>query len=211
MLADAVLTGAAVITNDPALPRAEAVAIAGGRIAAVGTREEMDALVGPSTRVIDPGGGAVLPGFQDAHNHACFAGRYLLTLDLHDLHTREEYLDAVAAYAAANPDAEWIFGGGWALPAFPGGRPRRDVRSPMRSPAKSEGAYTSTLITGSRIVGLARVIVMHRYHDRGSGLLDHPQQILEAQIGHRIDGGHHDVNPLENLFLFRTQQMPDIA
>jgi predicted amidohydrolase YtcJ len=126
VLADAVLTGAAVITNDPALPRAEAVAIAGGRIAAVGTREEMDALVGPSTRVIDPGGGAVLPGFQDAHNHACFAGRYLLTLDLHDLHTREEYLDAVAAYAAANPDAEWIFGGGWALPAFPGGQPRRE-------------------------------------------------------------------------------------
>ena len=126
MLADAVLTGAAVITNDPALPRAQAIAIAGGRIAAVGSLDDMRELVGPSTREIDLGGGAILPGFQDAHNHACFAGRYLLTLDLHDLHTRGEYLEAVAAYAAAHPDAEWIVGGGWALPAFPGGQPRRE-------------------------------------------------------------------------------------
>jgi hypothetical protein len=126
VLADAVLTGATVVTNDPALPRAEAVAIAGGRFAAVGTREDVNALVGPATRTVDLGGGALLPGFQDAHNHACFAGRYMLTLDLHDLHTREEYLEAIAAYAAANPDAEWIFGGGWALPAFPGGQPRRE-------------------------------------------------------------------------------------
>jgi len=126
VLADAVLTGAAVITNDPALPRAQAIAIAGGRIAAVGSLDDMRELVGPSTREIDLGGGAILPGFQDAHNHACFAGRYLLTLDLHDLHTRGEYLEAVAAYAAAHPDAEWIVGGGWALPAFPGGQPRRE-------------------------------------------------------------------------------------
>ncbi len=126
MLADAVLTGAVVITNDPALPRAEAVALAGGRIVAVGSHRDVDALAEPSTRVVDLGGGAVLPGFQDAHNHACFAGRYMLTLDLHDLHAREEYLDAVAAYAAAHPEAEWIFGGGWALRAFPGGQPCRE-------------------------------------------------------------------------------------
>lgn len=48
-------------------------------------------------------GGAILPGFQDAHNHVCFAGRYRLTRDLHELPTREGYLDAVARYARANP------------------------------------------------------------------------------------------------------------
>jgi predicted amidohydrolase YtcJ len=126
VIADTVLTGASVMTIEPAMPRAEAVAIAGRRIAAVGTRDDVRELVGPSTRTIDLDGGAILPGFQDAHNHACFAGRYMLTLDLHDLHTREEYLEAVAAYAGAHPEAEWIFGGGWALTAFPGGQPRRE-------------------------------------------------------------------------------------
>ena len=126
VLADLLLTRADVLTLDPALPRAETVAIAGGRIVGVGSLAEARELTGPATRTIDLGGGAILPGFQDAHNNACFAGRYMLTLDLHDLHTRGEYLDAVAAYAVAHPEAEWIFGGGWALPAFPGGQPRRE-------------------------------------------------------------------------------------
>lgn len=123
---DTVITGAAVVTMDPARPRTEAVGLGGGRILAVGTRDEIEALRGPRTVEIALDGGAVLPGFQDAHNHACFAGRYRLTCDLHDLHLREEYLDAVARYARANPHAEWIFGGGWEMPAFPGGLPRRE-------------------------------------------------------------------------------------
>ncbi|MEX2274042.1 MAG: amidohydrolase [Actinomycetota bacterium] len=123
---DTLITGAAVVTMDPLRPRAEAVGLCGGRILAVGTRDEIEALRGPRTVGIALDGGAVLPGFQDAHNHACFAGRYRLTCDLHDLHAREEYLDAVATYAAANPDAEWIYGGGWGMPAFPGGLPRAE-------------------------------------------------------------------------------------
>jgi predicted amidohydrolase YtcJ len=125
-VADMVLVGAPVITVDPGRPRAEAIAVTDGRIMAVGTREQVEALRGQGTRTIELDGGAVVPGFQDAHNHACFAGRYMLTCDLHDLHTREEYLAAIAAYAAAHPDDEWITGGGWGMPAFPGGVPRRE-------------------------------------------------------------------------------------
>ena len=123
---ETLITGAAVITMDPLRPRAEAVGLGGGRILAVGTRDEIEALRGPRTAEIALDGGAVLPAFQDAHNHACFAGRYRLTCDLHDLHGLEEYLDAVAAYATANPDVEWIYGGGWGMPAFPGGLPRAE-------------------------------------------------------------------------------------
>jgi predicted amidohydrolase YtcJ len=123
---DTVITGAAVITMDSTRPRAEAVGLGGGRILAVGTRDEIEALRRPRTAEIALDGGAVLPGFQDAHNHACFAGRYRLTCDLHELHTQEGYLDAVARYARANPHAEWIFGGGWGMAAFPGGLPRRE-------------------------------------------------------------------------------------
>jgi predicted amidohydrolase YtcJ len=124
--ADIVVTGATILTVDPARPGANAVAIYEGRIAAVGNIADVDELRGPATRVIALDGGVLLPGFQDAHNHACFAGRYRLTCDLHALHTREQYLQAVAEYASAHSDTEWITGGGWGMPAFPGGTPRRE-------------------------------------------------------------------------------------
>lgn len=126
MHADVVIAGATIMTVDSARARAEAVAIRDGRVVAVGTRPEVDELRGRRTREIALDGGAVLPGFQDAHNHACFAGLYRLTCDLHDLYTREEYLHTVAAYAAAHKGAEWITGGGWSMTAFPRGTPRRE-------------------------------------------------------------------------------------
>ena len=58
--------------------------------------------------------------------HAPPAGLEQLAIDLHDLPGRQAYLDTVAAYVAANPDAEWITGGGWAMEYFPNGAPRRE-------------------------------------------------------------------------------------
>jgi predicted amidohydrolase YtcJ len=124
--ADLFVRGAVVHTLDVARPRAEAVAIAGDRIIGVGDEANLRHLLGPGTELIDVRGGTVLPGFQDAHNHASFAGRYRLHCDLHDLSTRQEYLEAVSAYAETHPDDPWIFGGGWQLPAFPGGTPRKE-------------------------------------------------------------------------------------
>ena len=63
------------------------------------------------------------PGFTDAHVHPIQGGLERLRCDLSELDTREEYLAAVRAYADAHPDREWILGGGWAMPAFPGGTP----------------------------------------------------------------------------------------
>lgn len=105
---------------------ADAVAVRGGRIVALGAAADLAALVGPGTRVVSAGGGLVLPGFQDAHVHAPFAGRNRLRLWLNELSGRQAYLDAVAEYARAHPDEPWIVGGGWAMEYFPGGTPRRE-------------------------------------------------------------------------------------
>jgi predicted amidohydrolase YtcJ len=63
------LVNAKVFTADPALPYAQAIAVEGGRILAVGSNEQVRALGGPSTRVIDAGGRLVTPGLIEAHVH----------------------------------------------------------------------------------------------------------------------------------------------
>ena len=73
--------------------------------------------------VVDLAGGLVSPGFTDAHVHPIQGGLERLRCDLSELSTREEYLAEIRAYADRHPDREWVLGGGWAMPAFPGGTP----------------------------------------------------------------------------------------
>ncbi|MFF5363026.1 amidohydrolase [Streptomyces scabiei] len=120
--ADLVLTGGPVHTVDPARSRATAVAVRGGRIIAVG-HDEVHALVGPGTEVVDLAGRLLLPGFQDAHVHPQGAGLELGACHLADTSDPAEYLRRIRAYADARPDAAWITGGGWSLESFPGGTP----------------------------------------------------------------------------------------
>jgi predicted amidohydrolase YtcJ len=63
------------------------------------------------------------PGFTDAHVHPIQGGLERLRCDLSEGSTREEYLATIKVYADAHPEAAWILGGGWAMPAFPGGTP----------------------------------------------------------------------------------------
>jgi predicted amidohydrolase YtcJ len=123
--ADLVVTGARVRTP-AAGPPADAVAVRDDRVVRVGTGDDVRDLVGPATRVVEARRGLVLPGFQDSHVHAPFAGRNRLRVWLNDLAGKQAYLDAVASYAAANPDEPWILGGGWAMEYFPGGLPRKE-------------------------------------------------------------------------------------
>jgi predicted amidohydrolase YtcJ len=123
--ADLVITGADVYTVDAARSWSDAVAVRGDRIVAVGAAAVSE-LIGPRTRVIQADGGMVLPGFQDAHVHAPFAGRNRLNVDLEGLVGRQAYLERIAAFAAAHPELPWIVGGGWAMEYFPGGTPRKE-------------------------------------------------------------------------------------
>jgi predicted amidohydrolase YtcJ len=123
--ADLAITGATVRTMDPATPLSDAVAVGAGRILAVGA-EEVRRVAGPGTEVLHLPGRLVIPGFQDAHVHPMWGGLERMRCDLSDLDTREEYREGVARYAAEHPEAGWILGGGWSMPAFPGGTPRRE-------------------------------------------------------------------------------------
>ncbi|MWV57563.1 amidohydrolase [Rathayibacter sp. VKM Ac-2754] len=107
------ITGGHVLT--PAGVVEEPVLLVDGLIAAIGG----EAPEGVET--LDAAGGLVLPGFQDSHVHPHHAGLDILSCDLTPYTTREEYRGAIAAYSAANPDLEWIVGGGWSMDSFPGG------------------------------------------------------------------------------------------
>jgi len=111
--ADLIITNAKVWTVDSELPNAQAVAVLGGRIVAVGSNAEIDAWRGPSTHVIDAGGKLLLPGFNDAHVHFVSGGRQLDAVDLNDATSPEEFVRRIAEQAKKTPKNEWITGGDW--------------------------------------------------------------------------------------------------
>ncbi len=103
MQAEMIITGARVLTMDPGKPRAEAVALAGGRILAVGSAAEVAALAGPQTRVIRAGGRTLLPGFVESHLHLVLGGNELGQLQLGGVTGFAALASAFRTYASANP------------------------------------------------------------------------------------------------------------
>jgi len=116
---DLILTNANVYTVDAGRSRAEAVAVRGGRIVAVGAAGEVEPLAGPRTQVLDLARRLVLPGFIDAHMHAADAVHTLLGVPLEGLGTVDACLDAVARFARAHPDQPWVHGFGWSADLTP--------------------------------------------------------------------------------------------
>ena len=111
--ADLIVTNARVWTVDPDRPEAEALAILGDRLVAVGSRAEVEAWRGPSTEVIDAGGRRVLPGFNDAHVHFVDGSAKLSRVDLKDARSPEEFTRRIAEAARALPKGQWVLGGNW--------------------------------------------------------------------------------------------------
>lgn len=125
--ADLIVTNARVLTMDEAAPRAEAVAVAGGRILAVGTAREIEAHRGPATEVIDAGGATLLPGFFENHCHVFQGGAELKHLQLTGVMGMEAVAQAVRAYAEGRPGTGLLVGQGADYAIF--GRPstRQDL------------------------------------------------------------------------------------
>ena len=117
---DLIIVNAAVHTMDDAQPKAEAVAVSGNRIAAVGSSADLRALAGPKTRIVDAGGKSVLPGFNDAHVHWLMGGYSITNVDLRDATSREEFTIRISEFAKKIPKGRWILGGDWDHEKFPG-------------------------------------------------------------------------------------------
>jgi predicted amidohydrolase YtcJ len=110
--ADIAIINAQVLTLDNETPRAEAIALSDGKIAAVGTRHDIEELIGEATRVIDAKGGTVLPGFSENHMHLFSGAAELDHLQLSGVKGLAALEDAVRSYAAARSEEDVLFGQG---------------------------------------------------------------------------------------------------
>ncbi|MEQ2006328.1 MAG: amidohydrolase [Limisphaerales bacterium] len=117
---DLLIVNATVRTMDTNSPSADALAVHGNRIAALGTTTELRALAGPQTKLIDAGGRLVLPGFNDAHVHFISGGAQLASVDLRDARTQVEFAARIREFAATLPKGRWITGGDWDHEHWPG-------------------------------------------------------------------------------------------
>ena len=158
--ADTVILHAKVYTVDAKNPWAEAVAIIGDKIVAVGREKDIEALRGPKTRVIEAGSRLVLPGFIDSHIHFMEGSQILPQVHLDETKNLAEIQRAVKKYAVAHPDAKWILGRGWNYSEFGDrGLPDRkelDAVVPDR-PAFMEGYDGHTYWANSRALELAGI------------------------------------------------------
>jgi predicted amidohydrolase YtcJ len=108
-----ILVNGRVWTENPAQPTAQAVALDGSRILAVGDSAAIRKLAGSGTRIIDLGGRLLLPGFNDAHVHFLTGGGSLITVHLGTANSQAEFRDRVAAFAKTLPKGAWLRNGLW--------------------------------------------------------------------------------------------------
>ncbi|HEX5179473.1 MAG TPA: amidohydrolase family protein, partial [Gemmatimonadaceae bacterium] len=119
------VVNARVWTGDAARPWADAIAVSGDTIAAVGSSAEIRKMAG-SARIIDAHGAMLVPGFIDAHVHFLDGGFALASVQLRDAKTPAEFVRRIKAYAATLPKGAWVLGGDWDHTLWGGELPRRD-------------------------------------------------------------------------------------
>jgi predicted amidohydrolase YtcJ len=125
--ADHVFTNAKAYTLNADAPWAEAVAVSGNEIIYVGDNDGALSLAGDNTMQHDLGGQLLLPGFIDAHMHPVSGGAYAKALSLDTFGNVDGWVQAIADYAAANPDAPLLFGYGWLATTFGPSGPTRQM------------------------------------------------------------------------------------
>ncbi len=125
-VAEAVYVNGSIWTGERERPRAEAIAVSGGKILSVGSNETIDRLVGDETRVVDLDGAFVVPGFIDNHTHFLGGGFSLASVQLRDAASPEEFSRRIGDFAAAQPAGRWIQNGEWDHENWGGELPRKE-------------------------------------------------------------------------------------
>ncbi len=111
--ADLVLIHGKIWTENPNQPEAEAVAVIGNRIFAVGDSAAITKFIGPHTLVIELHQRRVVPGFNDAHVHFVDGGASLTSVQLRGAKSQAEFRNRIAAFARTQPKGAWILNGNW--------------------------------------------------------------------------------------------------
>jgi len=111
--ADLVLRNGKIVTMNAAQPAAQAIAVRGDKVAALGSNADSAKWIGPQTKVIDLHGQLAIPGFIEGHGHFTGIGEYRLGLDLREARTWDQIVAQVARAAQQAKPGEWIVGRGW--------------------------------------------------------------------------------------------------
>jgi predicted amidohydrolase YtcJ len=146
---DLIVRNANVYTADRRGTVAEAVAVRGNQILRVGSNREIARLQRPQTIVVDAQGGAVLPGFNDAHVDLIGGGLRLAKADLSGAASSTEVLDRIRAWTTANPGTGWVVASGWSPDQFKNGLPTRHL---LDSVIKDRPALIYAADEGDRLV-----------------------------------------------------------
>ena len=111
--ADLVLRNGKIVTMNSAQPTAQAIAVTGERITALGNDQAAQRWIGPNTKVIDLHGMTAIPGFIEGHGHFTGVGEFRMGLDLREARTWNDIVQQVARAASQAKPGEWIIGRGW--------------------------------------------------------------------------------------------------
>jgi predicted amidohydrolase YtcJ len=112
--ADIIITGGMVWTGlSTGAPQRGSIAIADGKILAIGADSDVGRYAGPKTQRIQADGGLVLPGFTDGHTHFIDGGFQLASVNLRDAATPQEFVRRLKQYAKTLKPGDWITGGDW--------------------------------------------------------------------------------------------------
>jgi hypothetical protein len=120
-----------VWTADARRPWAEALAIRGERIVAVGSKADVEPRIDGKTRIIDAPAGLVVPGLIDSHIHLIDGGERLAGVQLRDANSRDEFVRRIAEFARGKRPGQWITGGDWDHSLWGGELPSRDWIDPL--------------------------------------------------------------------------------
>lgn len=124
--ADLIIRNATIWTGDDENPYAEALAVKGGTLLAVGSEDEILKYKSNGTSVQDAGQHFITPGFIDCHVHFLTGGFNLSSVQLRDAKTQEEFINRIKDFTATQEPGTWILGGDWDHENWGGELPRKD-------------------------------------------------------------------------------------